>query len=223
MIKSKNKNKPPLRSLGPVPQMFRAPETTSQSLVKEDSNEFSKVSASYWPWGSHRLCLVPTYMLLSRAAIPYKPQTHLSLYLGHLSLSLELQRKWGCCIKVNGSNCLLNPLNALWMASNPFAFLKRVKNQIPLIPGWTQLLSSESGLRAAWGVLLSVKDTLLEESRWTSGKCPEPIMVSIPKACRCPIQWTSELNLMLKVVQKKLPMEENLPVASSIPRLNTDN
>lgn len=141
-----NKNKLPLRSLGPVPQMFRVPETTSQSLVKEDSNEFSKVSASYWPWGSHRLCLVPTYTLLSRAVIPYEPQTHLSLYLFHLSLSLELQRKWGCCVKVNGSKCLLNPLNALWMASNPFAFLKRVKNQIPLIPGWTQLLSSESGL-----------------------------------------------------------------------------
>lgn len=43
--------------------MFRVPETTSQSLVKEDSNEFSKVSAIYWPWGSHRLCLVPTYKL----------------------------------------------------------------------------------------------------------------------------------------------------------------
>ena len=124
-----NKNKLPLRSLGPVPQMFRVPETTSQSLVKEDSNEFSKVSAIYWPWGSHRLCLVPTYKLLSRAAIPYEPQTHLSLYLFHLSLSLEFQRKWGCCVKVNGSKCPLNPLNPFWMASNPFAFLKRVKNQ----------------------------------------------------------------------------------------------
>lgn len=139
-------------------------------------------------------------MLASRAAIPREPQASLYLSLFHLSLPLELQRKGGWCVKVNGSNCLLNPLSALWKASNPFAFLKRVKNQVPLmtLPGWTQLLSSESGLKAGWGVLWSVKAALPLECRWASGKCPESFMVSTPKAYRCPTQCTSELHLMLK-------------------------
>lgn len=66
------------------------------------------------------------------------------------------------------------------------------------LPGWTQLLSSESGLKAGWGVLWSVKAVLPLECRWASGKCPESLMVSTPNAYRCPTQCTSELHLMLK-------------------------
>lgn len=103
-------------------------------------------------------------------------------------------------------NAHLIPLNPFWMASNPFAFLKRVKNQIPLIPGWTQLLSSELGLRAAWALCCQYKPCYWKS---TDGlrKCPEPSWCLSPKPAGCPIQWTSS-NLTLKVVQRKLPMEE---------------
>lgn len=42
-----------------------------------------------------------------------------------------------------------------------------------ILPGWTQQLSSESGLRTAWGVLLSEKAMLPEECSLTSGKFPK--------------------------------------------------
>lgn len=52
----------------------------------------------------------PTH--ICRPAIPPEPRAHLYLSLSHLPLALELHRKEGWLVKVNGSNCLLNPLNA---------------------------------------------------------------------------------------------------------------
>lgn len=65
-------------------------------------------------------------------------------------------------------------------------------------PGSAQRLSSESGLRRAWGDSLSEKAMLREECRCTAGKWTKPSVFSAQKACRCPVQGTSRLNLMLK-------------------------
>lgn len=123
-----------MHSLVPIPQATVS--WLPQRLVnpwweRSRTSLFRNISASYRSCGNHRVHVVqlPSEMHISRSAVSSTRATNSS---PPLSPPRPLGLR-GRMSKVNGSICLLNPVNTPWKASDPLAFLKRVKNQTPVM------------------------------------------------------------------------------------------